>query len=137
MRAFVLCLAAAAIVAIPASPKPSSDLQGVWDPVWSHEIRNHVTTEHIPSGQTRWKMFSKNRFVWVAYDVQQKKFIATGGGTYKIDGDTYSETIEFFSENPALVGKTLNFKFRREGNRYWQSGLVGEVQIEEEWKQSD
>ena len=49
-----------------------------------------------------------------------KAFVA-GGGTYALDGDTYTEHIEFFN-TPNYVNMSLPWKIKWEGDEWIQTG---------------
>ncbi len=52
------------------------------------------------------------------------------GGTYKLDGDQYTETVEYANANTAdLIKKTHRFKIKVDGDTYTQIG------IDNEWSQ--
>ena len=44
-----------------------------------------------------------------------------GSGTYKLEGNKYTETVEFFLD-PSYIGLSIDFTMRVEGNRLYQSG---------------
>lgn len=46
-----------------------------------------------------------------------------GAGTYKLVGNTYTETIEYFSD-PNYVGLSIDFTVKVEGDRLYQSGKL-------------
>ena len=66
---------------------------------------------------------------------------AFGGGTYKVTGNTYSETTEFFYE-PQYIGSSIDFTFALNGDRWnttghfvsYNNGKKTDELIEEEWK---
>ena len=71
----------------------------------------------------------------------QESFSA-GGGTYKLEGDSYTEHIEFFAI-PKFVGATITFKIRWDGDEWIQTGTLPlkalgasdqDVQIEERYR---
>lgn len=49
------------------------------------------------------------------------KAFGAGGGTYTLDGDTYTEHIEFFN-TPNYVGMSLPWKINWEGDEWIQTG---------------
>jgi len=51
------------------------------------------------------------------------KAFSAGGGTYTLDGDRYTEHVEFFSA-PNFVGASLKFKIRWEGDEWVQTGTL-------------
>jgi hypothetical protein len=68
-----------------------------------------------------------------------------GAGTYKVVGNTYTETTEFFGE-PQYVGTSLAFKFKLKGGLWYITGSyahiahgkkINEELIEEVWKRID
>lgn len=59
------------------------------------------------------KILSGTRFQWIAFDTEERKFIATGGGSYRTnDKGLYIERIEFFSRDPTRAGKQLSFDYK-------------------------
>jgi hypothetical protein len=58
------------------------------------------------------------------------------GGTYKHDGESYVETVEFVAEGmEAYLKKDQKFTARIEGDRWNHSGQLSEGQkLEEIWK---
>ncbi len=46
------------------------------------------------------------------YDLENKEFIKTNGGTYRIDGDVMTETVEFDSADTSIVGETVSFRIQ-------------------------
>jgi len=57
-------------------------------------------------------IFADDYQVLTTYDATTGKFIHTNGGTWKLEGDTMTEKIEFDSDNPELVGTQVSFKVR-------------------------
>jgi hypothetical protein len=49
------------------------------------------------------------------------KAFGAGGGTYTLDGDTYTERIQFFN-TPNYVGIAVPFKIKWEGDEWIQTG---------------
>jgi hypothetical protein len=57
------------------------------------------------------------------------------GGTYKLDGDAYAETVEYAAANTAnLIKQTYKFKIKIEGDTYTQTGIDG--QWSQVWKRA-
>jgi len=50
------------------------------------------------------------------------KAFAAGGGTYTLDGDTYTEHIDFFNA-PNYVGTSVRWKITWEGDEWIQTGV--------------
>jgi len=55
-------------------------------------------------------IFSDGYQVMTNYDPLTGKFIGTNGGTWTLDGDVMTETIEFDSQNPERVGTEVSFR---------------------------
>lgn len=78
----------------------------------------------------------------VADSLAAFRSMAAGGGTYTLEGDTYTEKIEYFSD-PAYLGIMVVFRCRTQGDRLFQTGSfpifeggakVREMTLEEEWR---
>jgi hypothetical protein len=54
-------------------------------------------------------IFSHAYQVITYYDAKTGKFISTNGGTWTLIGDTVTETVEFDSSKPELVGSEVSF----------------------------
>ena len=59
------------------------------------------------------KILSGTRFQWISFDIEKKKFNATGGGSYTTNEQgLYIEKIEFFSRDPERSGSQLSFDYK-------------------------
>jgi hypothetical protein len=77
-----------------------------------------------PKSGGRLKFITEKSWCITQADPDTGKVIFHHGGTYTLDGDTYSETIEYANENTAeLIKKTFKFKTKVEGDTYTQTGL--------------
>lgn len=54
-------------------------------------------------------IFSEFHQVSTWYDLKDGKFLETNGGTYHLDGNTMTETVEFNSASSERVGKSISF----------------------------
>lgn len=68
------------------------------------------------------KILSGNHFQWAAFNYETKQFMGTGGGTYKLEGGKYTETIRFFSRDNSRAGMSLTFDCRLEGTDWYHKG---------------
>lgn len=60
--------------------------------------------------QVRITMICSDEFFSVAlYQVEEKKFIGTYGGSFRVDGKNFIEKVEYNTIHPDLVGKELSF----------------------------
>lgn len=55
-------------------------------------------------------IFSEFHQVSTWYDLKDGKFLETNGGTYSLDGNTMTETVEFDSNKPERVGTSVSFQ---------------------------
>ena len=55
-------------------------------------------------------IFAEGYQVFTTYDASTGKFIYTNGGSWKLEGDTMTEKVEFDTSNPENVGKEVSFQ---------------------------
>jgi hypothetical protein len=55
-------------------------------------------------------IFSEGYQVLTIYNVDTGKFVHSNGGTWKLDGDTMTEKVEFHTDNQERVGNEVSFK---------------------------
>jgi len=55
-------------------------------------------------------IFSDGYQVLTIYNAETGKFIHSNGGTWKLDGDTMTEKVEFHTDDPEQVGQEVSFK---------------------------
>jgi len=85
-------------------------LQGAW--LMSGRVRDGETRMRDTNRPRKtMKMLSGTRFQWIAYNIETKQFMGTGGGSYTTVDGTYTENIEFFSRDDTRAGKSLEFDF--------------------------
>lgn len=68
------------------------------------------------------KVLSGKYFQWAAFNYDTKQFSGTGGGTYELTNNQYTETIRFFSRDNSRVGMTLTFEYKRDGLDWYHKG---------------
>lgn len=82
------------------------------------------------------KILSGTRFQWIAYNIETKQFMGTGGGTYTTIDGVYTENIEFFSRDNTRVGASLPFNFELQEGKWHHSGNSSKgAPIYEIWSQ--
>jgi hypothetical protein len=138
MRSITVAIAVAAGIAVGlqgCTPEKASPLEGAWEMVDA----TYTPADPTFSLSTQRQIKLLTRDHW-AYLSQQKsapklssgsdaellaaaKGFGAGGGTYTLDGDNYSEHIEFFSA-PNFVGATIKFKIKWEGDEWIQTGTL-------------
>ncbi|MDY7395447.1 membrane or secreted protein [Aureibaculum sp. 2210JD6-5] len=76
-------------------------------------------------------IFSEGYQVSTWYDAETGKFIKTNGGSWKLEGDSMTEKIEFDTDNPERVGTKISF------NVYVNDSLMGIVGDKLKWRRID
>ena len=96
-------------------------LAGAW--LITGRYQDGELRERIPGARKTMKILSGSRFQWIAYNVDTKEFLGTGGGHYTTQDGHYTEHITFFSRDNTRVGASLQFDFKREGGKWHHQGL--------------
>ena len=68
------------------------------------------------------KILSGRHFQWAAFNYETKQFSGTGGGTYILKENQYTETITFFSRDNSRVGMSLTFECNVRGSDWYHKG---------------
>jgi hypothetical protein len=108
-----------------------SQVEGTW------EVVSARWPPAPPKGERVIKMISGGHFVVVRYETEKGKPIYVGGGTYTLNGTSYTEHIDFMSESMSagIIGKDQHFTVKVEGDTLTQKGfLSGGVRVEETYK---
>lgn len=95
---------------------------GAWENYGTDENGNQLKSVVI---------FGDGYQVIATYDLKTGAFIRTEGGTWKLTGDTMTETVEFDSKNPENVGKEVSFKI------FINDSIMGIVGKDTEYKRID
>lgn len=96
-------------------------LPGAW--IITGRERNGQMTSRPSGPRKTMKILSGTRFQWIAYNVQTKQFMGSGGGTYTTENGKYVENIDFFSRNSSRVGASLTFDFELKANDWHHKGV--------------
>ena len=90
----------------------------------------------FPNEQRRVKLITATHFTWVQFDTASKKVESMAGGPYTLDGDSYTETIEFVGAGmETYLGKKQPFTIKVNGDKLNQSGQLSDgLKIEEVWQ---
>jgi hypothetical protein len=105
-----------------------SQLDGVWE---------LVSGQPLPKGARDIKVILGGRFIFAAYDTANGKPLYTAGGTYVLNGSSYTEHMDFASDVIAtgLVGKDQQFTVKLDGHTFTQTGtLTNGKPLLEVWK---
>ena len=148
----IIFIALLTVPLITVNAQNGGKLQGAWELV-SQKIDGK---DQVLSGR-RLRLLTSSFFVWIKQDTKQiKELLAkgtahdsavayhdvAGAGTYKVDGDTYTETTEFFYD-PQNIGTSINWKFKLENDLWSTTGhyvhykdgrVIEDILLEEVWK---
>jgi len=103
-------------------------LDGVWE---------LVSGQPLPKGARDIKVILGGHFIFAAYDTGSGKPLYTAGGTYILDGSSYTEHMDFASDIIAggLVGKDQQFTVKVDGDTFTQTGTLSSGKpLSEVWK---
>ena len=122
-----------------ASPVMKVDrhpLEGAWKMVAHKTIQGEIVQETLKlgdepeSGYWQTKILTDSHFAFGRQTDDGEDIIA-GGGTYSVNGDTYTEVIEYHFSAP-LVGTKIPFEWRIDEQGYWHhTGTIGDLYLHE------
>ena len=136
--AVLLCIAALPALAEEPDPDAEPSLpEGAWRLVEfkSGKVQNF---SRMPPGYEHTKLLTGGRFVWTT--IKDGKVIRAAGGTYSVEGATFTETIDFVldDKDKHLMGKKHKFTWRIEENTWHHEGTLqspqGQIKITERWE---
>lgn len=110
------------------------DITGTWKiEAYRHNISaNEFTT--WPESAPEIKFITEKSFCWVSYNANTKKLTSSAGGSYTLEGDQYTESIEYGLNMDSYLGTKSTFTIKIEGDMMFISGSLSSGQrIEEIW----
>src|SRR5579863_6319604 len=104
-----------------------SPLDGTWE---------LVAGQRLPKGARDIKIISGGHFIFAAYDTEKGELLYTGGGTYILNGSSYTEHVDFGDKVSAgIVGKDQRFTVKIDGDRFVQAGTLSNGKgLSETWR---
>ena len=105
-----------------------SHIDGVWE---------LVSGQPLPKGARDIKVISGGRFMFAAYDAASGKPLYTAGGTFVLNGTSYTEHMDFASDiiGAGLIGKNQQFTIKVDGDTFTQTGtLTNGKPLSEVWR---
>lgn len=117
---------------VPTGSGDEINIVGAWEMV----SYDYGPSGALPKGSKEIKLLSAHRFIWVLYNSKSGQTLATGGGTYSLVGDSYTEHLDFSDKRAAaLIGKDQRFTLTVSGDRLETVGQLSTGQkIAEVWK---
>ena len=137
----VLVACIAVVICLPlvgCSSEKQKTVEGTWELVTVKEKSPDTTIDYSRTGFRQIKIITPSRFAFLNQKTGDEKFTGegtdeqvlkrartffAGGGTYTLEGDTYTEHIEFFL-HPNFVGMSIPFKIKIEADRLIQTGTM-------------
>ena len=104
-----------------------SQLDGTWE---------LVAGEKLPKGARNIKIIAGGHFIFAAYDTEKGELLYTGGGTYILNGSSYTEHVDFGDKiSTGIVGKDQQFTVKIDGDTFTQAGTLSNgKELLETWK---
>ena len=104
-----------------------SQLDGPWE---------LVAGQQLPKGAQNIKIISGGHFIFAAYDTENGQLLYTGGGTYILNGSSYTEHVDFGDKLAAgIVGKDQQFTVKIDRDTFMQAGTLSNGKgLSETWK---
>ena len=89
-------------------------------------------TDSPADGRSRLKYWGLSRWTITDFNTATGEVVFHHGGTYTLDGITYTETINFATEGTQnLIGTTYTFEIDAQGDSFTQTGVNNS--FTEEW----
>ena len=133
MLAVVLSVGGAGAQPLKKDAEPTKlakDLIGTWVLVGTPD-----KVGEPPESGGRFKFYTGKHWCITEADPKTGKVVFHHGGTYTLEGDTYTETVEYANESTAgLVNKMFKFKVKVEGDTHTQIGIGDDNPFKEAWK---
>ncbi|MEO1053465.1 MAG: hypothetical protein AAFX87_22715 [Bacteroidota bacterium] len=110
---------------------PANPLEGKWKLV-ERKFDPDTVFVKTPDTVGYYKMITGNSFVWYNYDQDGSNLIGMAGGTYTLQGESYTEDIEFYyPPGVNILGTTIPFKIKVEDGKWHHSGFIQERELDE------
>jgi hypothetical protein len=125
---FAIAFAAAAWAQTSGRHTKKGQLDGVWE---------LLSGQPLPTGVRDIKIISGGHFIFVAYNTENGRPLYSAGGTYILNGSSYTEHMDFASDEIAagLVGNDQPFTVKIDGDTFTQTGTLSNGKpLSEVWK---
>ena len=80
------------------------------------------------------KLYQDGYFAFGAKELAGNKFLSAGGGEFTLSGNTYTESFDFFTANPDMVGTSSTFLVDMKGNTMTISISKDGHKLNETWQ---
>ena len=104
-------------------------LQGTWKMIAEKPADSTELTE--PS-RVQYKTFTDGHFYFVSFDEETGAPAISGGGTYAVTRDSFTENLAYTSWDSTMAGASYTFAYTLEGDQLDQIGFMEATSEEEE-----
>ena len=106
----------------------TNQLDGAWE---------LVSGQPLPKGARDIKILSGGHFIFAAYDTETGKPLYAAGGTYVLNGSSYTEHMDLADDkiSVGLIGRDQSFTVEVDGDTFTQTGTLSNGKpLSERWK---
>jgi len=119
----------------PASEKSPASLLGTWQLVSYKYGTNQTDFADFPKDRRRLKLITETHYTWVEYDTATKIVNGSAGGTYLLNGNSYTESKDFGLGMDTYLGQKHAYTIQVDGDKLFLSGSLSDgLKIEENWR---
>jgi len=136
MKKLLITLVLVATVSAAFSQsKKRSPLYGTWILESAVFTTEDSVFKEDSNTKKQMKIVTPDHFMFIISNAADDKFIMASAGRAIVTDDTYTEIIEYSSQ-PEAVKKKYKFNIKVVGDKWHQSGTVGNWQLEEVWRRA-
>ncbi len=141
MKKFYVPLVAILFLFFSNSCCKKNQVEGTWELV-SAKWYSDTTMVEFPNSEydRELKMFGKTHVIFIRQDTTNEDLFFSGGGTYKLEGNKYTETVDFISWGSG-IGSICTYECQFRDSMMITTGPLNEkgdklpgFQLHEEWK---
>jgi len=138
MKKTIFSVLAFIAILIIACNNPDNDVkknpyEGAWEVTYQKSVYPDTTIEETQFANPSVKILTKKHFSF-GYQTGENEIFG-GGGEYTFEGDTYTEHIKFHDAS-WLVGKSIEFKSKIEGEMWTISTVFKNDTLEVPWTET-
>ncbi len=113
----------------------AESIQGTWKLVSINYGSSPAGFTEVPDMIVRMKLITDTHFTWIGFNTMDNKVSSSAGGKYTLNGNAYTESIEFGLSMDAYIGQKQTFIVKVEGDRLFMSGSLSDgLAIAEIWQ---
>lgn len=121
----------------PEKSAKSADLRTTLVGTWKMtSMKVNGRQSNLPESSVTYKHVTPGGFTWLSYNKEDGKIFRAAGGSYTLNGDDYTETIEYGTGDDfeGIKNASHSFKCRIEGDTWFNVGsLAGGTTLDEQW----